>query len=407
MHEIIIAITIAVGIVLVLSVLVLAARHWLIPFGNATITINERRRVTAALGDKLLWALATNGIMLPAACGGRGSCGQCQLTVVSGAGESLPNEAAHISKQGRLAGERLACMVTIRHDLAIRVDDSALDVRRWIGIVASNHNLTTNLKELAVAVPDALPLQFQAGDYMLVEAPAGQSHFSDFPIDARYRDEWERQRLFDLTAIRLQPEVRAYSIANPPHQKDEVKFVVRIATPPPGAPPGTPPGRVSSYLFGLRAGDEIAVSGPFGKFHARESNAEMIFIGGGAGIAPLRAIILDQLLGKRSTRRISFWYGARDVAEICFRDEFDSLAAEFDNFTWQVALSDASVEHDWSEARGLIHSVVYDQYLNDHAAPDEAEYYLCGPPLMCSAVIAMLEDIGVSPDNIFVDNFGA
>jgi len=407
MDEIVIAVTVATSIVVTLSLIVLGARHWLVPAGDAKITINDSRSITAPFGDKLLWALASNGVMLPAACGGRGSCGQCRLTVVSGAGQILPTEAAHISKRQSVAGERLACMVAVRRDLAIRVPDSVLEARQWTCTVQSNCNLTTYLKKLVLKLADATTLQFQSGDYVLVEAPPGQNSFANFAIDTPYRDEWQRQGLFELTATRKDAEVRAYSIANPPHEKGVVTLVVRIATPPPSAPADTPPGRTSSYLFGLAAGDKVTMSGPFGEFHVRESNAEMILIGGGAGIAPLRAMVLDQLLGKHSKRTISFWYGARNMSEICFQDEFDALAARFDNFSWHVALSNTNIEESWTGLRGFIHSVIYEQYLKDHLAPDEAEYYLCGPPLMSSAVIAMLEDLGAVEDNVYFDDFGA
>lgn len=407
MHEIAVAVTVCTGIIVALSCLVLVARQRLVPAGNAEVTINQQRTISAACGDKLLWALAANGVLLPSACGGRGSCGQCRLRVLTGGGQILATEAAHVSRRDAAAGERLACMVTIRRDLSIRVPDSVLAARRWACTVRSNRHIATYLKELVLALPEGAPMAFQAGDYVQIVAPPGRSRFADFEMDAACREAWQRRGLLDLVAIRDTTELRAYSMANPPSEQGIVMLVVRIATPPPGSPPGTPPGKVSSYLFGLIAGDEVKLNGPFGDFHVHDSDAEMILVGGGAGIAPLRAIIFDQLLQKQSQRRMSFWYGARSAAEICFRGEFDALSERFANFTWQVALSDPAAETEWSGPTGFIHSVLYDRYLKDHPAPEEVEYYMCGPPLMSGAVMAMLEDLGVERDRIFYDNFGA
>lgn len=407
MHEILVAVSVSTGIVLALSCLVLLARQRLMPAGDAKVTVNHRRTISAARGDKLLWALAANGVLLPSACGGRGSCGLCRLAVLSGGGQILPTETAHISKRDAAAGERLACMVTVRSDLSIRVPAAALAARRWTCSVCSTRHIATYLKELVLALPEGASMEFQAGDYVQVEAPPGRSRFADFEIDAAYREEWQRRGLLHLVAIRDSTEMRAYSMANPPREQGTVTLVVRIATPPHGSPAGTPPGRVSSYVFGLKTGDEVKVSGPFGEFHARDSDAEMILIGGGAGIAPLRAIILDQLLAKQTRRTMSLWYGARNATEICYRDEFNALSARFDNFTWRVALSDPGAGTSWSGPTGFIHSVLYNQYLKDHPTLEEAEYYMCGPPLMSSAVAAMLEDLGVERDRIFYDDFGA
>jgi Na+-transporting NADH:ubiquinone oxidoreductase subunit F len=406
MSEGVIIVAISTVMVLLLSCLVLAARRWLAPVGSAEITLNGRQRMTVARGDKLLWALAANDVLLPAACGGRGSCGQCRVTVVSGGGEILPTERTLIKRRDAAAGVRLACLLTVRRDLAIRVPDSLLAVRRFTCAVRSNTNVTTYLKELVLELPDGLDLPFEAGDYVVLEAPPGRSRFADFDIPETYREAWRQSGLFDLEAERRVREVRAYSIASPPLEKGVLRLVVRIATPPAGAPAGTPPGCVSSFIFGLRPGDTVALSGPFGEFHARDTDAEMILIGGGAGIAPLRAILLDQLIGKRSQRRISLWYGARDRSEICFAGEFQALADRHDNFTWHAALSNSDADADWSGPRGFIHAVVRDEYLGKHPAPEDAEYYLCGPPLMSSAVVAMLEDLGVEADSILFDDFG-
>jgi Na+-transporting NADH:ubiquinone oxidoreductase subunit F len=407
MQEVVVAVSVCTGIVVALSCLVLVARQRLVPAGDAEVTINQRRRISAARGDKLLWALAAHGVLLPSACGGRGSCGQCRLRVLSGGGRILPTEAAHISKRDAAAGERLACMVTIRGNLSIRVPDGALAARRRTCTVQSNRHIATYLKELVLVLPEGDPMAFQAGDYIQIEAPPGRSRFADFEMDAACREAWQRRGLLDLVASRDTTELRAYSMANPPGEQGIVMLVVRIATPPPGSAAGTPPGKVSSYVFGLKAGDEVKLTGPFGAFHVRDSDAEMILIGGGAGIAPLRAMIFDQLLQKHTQRKMSFWYGARSAAEICYRGEFDALSERFVNFSWQVALSDPGADTGWGGPTGFIHSVLYDHYLKNHPAPEEVEYYMCGPPLMSSAVVAMLEDLGVERERIFYDDFGA
>lgn len=393
--------------VMLLSGLVLASRHWLVPGGTVDLTVNGRQHLAAARGDKLLNALAANDVLLAAACGGRGTCGQCRVTVVAGGGPILPIERSLITRGEAAAGERLACQVPLHENLSIRLPDSILDARRLTCRVLSNRNVTTYLKELVLGMPEDADFSFEAGDYILLEAPAGRSRFVDFAIEEPYRDAWQQSGMFDCEVERRQNESRAYSLAGPPQETGTLRLVVRIAMPPPGSPRGTPPGMVSSYIFGLGEGDAVTISGPFGEFHARDTDNEMLLIGGGAGIAPLRSILLDQLRGRQSARRISLWYGARNRDEICFAGEFEALAAAHDNFTWQVALSDPGVDEDWDGPRGFIHAVLRDQYLADHPAPENAEYYLCGPPLMSSAVVAMLEDLGVEADSILFDDFGA
>lgn len=400
-----VTVLVATGLVLVLSAVVLAARGLLMPGGEATLTINGRRQLAAARGDKLLWTLAGNGILLPAACGGRGSCGQCRV-VVDGAGPPLPVEEAMIGRRQAAAGERLACMVTVRHDLDVRVPETVLDARQLTATVESNVSITALLKELTLALPAGESFEFEAGDYVLIEAPAGETRFADFEIAAAWHDTWTRQDLWRLAVTRRQAESRAYSLASAPSADGRLQLVIRIALPPPGAGSRIPPGRVSSWLFGLAAGDPVRMSGPFGDFHVRDSGAEMVFVGGGAGIAPLRSMIRDQLVNRGSRRRISLWYGARDVGEVCYRGEFDALAAEFHNFRWTVALSDPRASGDWQGPRGFIHAVLRDDLVARHDAPEEVEYYLCGPPLMSAAVVAMLEDYGVAANNILYDDFG-
>lgn len=393
-------------VVVVLSVLVLVARRQLIPEVSVDVLVNEQQHVTGRSGDRLLWALADHGIYLPAACGGRGSCGQCRVVVSRGGGGLLPTEATHVTRLDAAKGVRLACMVTLREALSVRVPPDLLEAKRWQSRVLSNRSLTTYLKELVLEFPDELELAFEAGDYVLLEAPAGRVRYADFDIDAEYRSEWQHHGLFDLVAEIDMPTSRAYSLANHAGER-QLKLVVRIAIPPPHGPPGCLPGKVSSYVFGLRPGDLVTLSGPFGEFHARASGREMILIGGGAGIAPLRAIILDQLLDRHADRRISFWYGARNPRELCYEEEFQKLADDHENFSYHVALSDPDVGPEWDGPRGLIHKVVLREYLRSHPRPEDAEYYLCGPPLMSSAVLAMLEDLGVDRDSVIFDDFGS
>ncbi len=394
-------------IVLVLVITVTLARRLVIPSGSAALVINGQAPFPVALGEKLLPALAEHRIYLPAACGGRGTCGQCRVSLLEGGGELLPIERSHINRNEAAAGVRLACQVVVKQDLEVRLPEEFLGVEKWTCTVRSNRNVSTFMKELMLALPAGRHLAFAAGSYVLIHAPPYSVRFADFDIDPTYRQEWERHGLLAAESHVREPVQRAYSMANPPQQDDSVMLVVRIATPPPGAPAGTPPGQVSSYIFGLEPGDEVELSGPFGHFRALDSDREMVFVGGGAGIAPLRSIILDQLLRVGTTRKMSFWYGSRSLRDLCYLEDFEALAREHDNFSFHVALSEPAADSPWEGPIGFIHTVVYQQYLKNHPAPEEAEYYLCGPPVMSNAVIDMLEDLGVRHESILLDDFGA
>lgn len=404
--QIVLTIVLLTTIVVVLASAVLIARHLLVPSGDVSILINDSRRITVPAGDKLLRALAKHGVFLPAACGGRGSCGQCRLVVNRGGGEPLQTEMAHINRRELRNHWRLACMVTVREELAISLPESVLEARQWTCRVQSNRSISTFQAEIVLTLDNPDDFRFEPGSYVLLHAPPGQTRFADFEIADDYSEEWRQHQLFDIVVDRSETTTRAYSMANHPLEQGVVTFVVRIALPPPNAPAGTPPGRVSSYVFGLKAGERVTVSGPFGTFHARDSQREMVFIGGGAGIAPLRSMIYDQLLHKKSGRKISFFYGARSLRDLCYRTEFNELAAKHDNFEWHVALSEPRSSDQWSGATGFIHTVVYQRYLQEHPRPEEAEYYVCGPPVMSNAVLGMLEDLGVGRDNVFFDDFG-
>jgi len=407
MAQLVVTVVVASLLVLGLSVVVLVARGLLMPGGNATIDVNGKERFEVARGERLLWALAGQGVLLPAACGGRGSCGQCRVTVLEGRGAPLPVEEALISRRQAAAGERLACMVSVRDDLRVRVPDAVLEAQRLTTVVERARNVTTFLREITLRLPADADFSFEAGDYVLVEAPPGETRFADFPLEEPYRDAWTRQDLWGLSVTRRDSVIRAYSIGSAPSRDGLLQLIVRIALPPPGAGPRTPPGQVSSWLFSLEPGAAVPLSGPFGEFHVRDTGAEMVFVGGGAGIAPLRSMIKDELGNRGSRRPMSLWYGARDVSEICYRDEFDALAARHENFTWRVALSDRRADPEWTGARGFVHAALRDEFVARHETPEELEYYLCGPPLMSSAVVAMLEDFGVPSEQVLYDDFGS
>ncbi len=403
-------ITVAVGlftlVVMSLGGVILLARGRLVPTGKMTIRVNGERELHVAAGDKLLNALSDEGLYLPSACGGGGTCGQCRVQVLSGGGEILPTERTHVSKRAAKEGFRLACQLTVNEDLDIAVPEEVFGVDRWECTVRSNDNVATFIKEIVLELPPGERMKFRAGGYVQVECPPYHMSLAEIEVPQVYRGDWERYHLFELDSVVTTAQVRAYSMANYPDEDDIIMLNVRIATPPPGTPTGTPPGVMSSYLFGRKPGDRIWASGPYGEFFARETAAEMVFVGGGAGMAPMRSHIFDQLKRLRSDRKISFWYGARSLREAFYMEEFDALAQAHENFSWHLALSEPLPEDDWTGFSGFVHDVLLDNYLKDHPAPEDCEYYLCGPPVMNSAVIAMLDAEGVPTRNILLDDFG-
>ena len=407
MQEIILGVVMFTVIVLALVVLILAAKSKLVSSGEITIAINDdpEKSVTTSAGGKLLGALAANGIFVSSACGGGGTCGQCRCKVLSGGGDVLPTEMNHLSKREAKAGERLACQVTVRQDMAIELPEEIFGIKKWECTVLSNDNVATFIKELKLAIPEGEAVPFRAGGYIQIEAEPHHVKFADFDVPPMYRGDWDRFKLFELESIVKEPISRAYSMANYPDEKGLIMLNVRIATPPFNNM-SAPPGQMSSYIWSLKPGDKVTISGPFGEFFAKQTQAEMVFIGGGAGMAPMRSHIFDQLKRLASTRKISFWYGARSVREMFYVEDFDRLAAECPNFTWHVALSDPQPEDNWQGYTGFIHNVLYEHYLRDHEAPEECEFYMCGPPVMNAAVIKMLKDLGVEDDNILLDDFG-
>ncbi|MGE0625720.1 MAG: NADH:ubiquinone reductase (Na(+)-transporting) subunit F [Pseudomonadales bacterium] len=394
-------------IVAMLTVLIVVARWLLIPGGEVEVAVNEgARRLSIPVGRTLLAGLADHGLFLPSACGGRGTCGQCRVKVLEGGGALLPTERALITPRQAAAHERLACQLVVKQALEIRVPAEVMGIERFECRVVSNRNVATFIKELVLALPAGRAFEFRAGNYVQVESAPHELSFRDFDIDAPYRPAWDKLDLWRYHSTSRSVESRAYSLANYPGEGDQLVLNVRIATPPPDADRQAPPGVVSSYLFSLPPGSTLPVTGPFGEFLARETDREMVFVGGGAGMAPMRSHILDQLLRLGSRRTISFWYGARSLGEVFYAELFDSLAGRFDNFSWHVALSEPLPEDDWAGATGFIHDVLFDEYLKDHPAPESCEYYICGPPVMNSAVIALLYDLGVEDEQIAFDDFG-
>ena len=403
--EIILGVVMFTVIVLSLVAIILSARAKLVSTGNVKILINGEREVETEAGGKLLGTLAANGIFLSSACGGGGTCAQCKCQVKEGGGSMLPTEESHFTKGEAREGWRLSCQVPVKQDMTVEVDEEVFGVKKWETTVESNPNMATFIKELTLRLPEGENVDFRAGGYVQLECPPYEINFSDFDIEEEYRGDWERFGFFDLKAVNKENVIRAYSMANYPEEKGVVKFNIRIATPPPGSN-GIPPGIMSSYVFNLKPGDKVTVYGPFGEFFAKETDAEMVFIGGGAGMAPMRSHIFDQLKRLNSKRKISFWYGARSLRELFYQDEYDQLAAENENFQWHVAMSDPQPEDNWDGLTGFIHNVLYEQYLRDHEAPEDCEYYMCGPPIMNQSVINMLLSLGVEPENIMLDDFG-
>lgn len=394
------------AIVILLVCCITVARRYLVPSGQVTITINGQKKIQTSPYGKLLDALSQNGIFVGSACGGGGTCAQCEVKVFSGGGDILATERSHISNKEAKQGCRLSCQVAVKQDMDIEVPPEVFETKKWTCKVRSNHNVATYIKELVLELPEGEDVHFRAGGYIQIEAPAGVINFKDMIVEEEYLEDWQKYNIFDLKLKSTSPTIRAYSMANCPAEKGIIMLNVRIATPPPKLWNKVPPGKMSSYIFGLKPGDEVVISGPYGEFFAKDTEAEMVFIGGGAGMAPMRSHLFDLLKTKGSKRKISFWYGARSKREMFYDDEFKGLVDHNSNFTYNVALSEPLDEDNWTGYVGFIHSVLYDNYLKDHAAPEDCEFYICGPPMMNTSVIAMLEGLGVEPENIMLDDFG-
>jgi len=394
-------------IVFALVGIILFAKAKLVPSGEAKIEINDdpEKIVNVHVGGKLLNTLAEQKIFIPSACGGAGTCGECKLIVKEGGGDVLPTEKAKLTRGQIRNHYRLSCQVAVKEDMKIEVPPEVFEIKKWECTVRSNHNVATFIKEFVIELPPGEDVGFRAGGYIQIECPPHVVKYSDFDIEEEYRSDWDKYDVWRYVSKVDEEVVRAYSMANYPEEKGIIMLNVRIASPPPRMP-DVPPGKMSSYIFSLKPGDKVTISGPYGEFFAKDTDAEMVFIGGGAGMAPMRSHIFDQLKRLNSKRKISYWYGARSLREAFYVEDFNELQEKHDNFKWYLALSEPLPEDNWTGYKGFIHQVLYDNYLKDHPAPEDVEYYICGPPMMNAAVINMLENLGVEPENIMFDDFG-
>ena len=407
--------TIGLGVFMFTTVIVtqvvvlMLARRELVATGDVTITVNDDpdKALTTAAGGNLLGTLAANKLFIPSACGGKGSCGVCTVTVLEGGGAMLPTETSHINRREAREGVRLSCQVKVKQDMKIELPPEVFNIRKWKCKVRSNGNVATFIKELVLELPAGEEVPFRAGGYIQIERPAGVVDYKNIDVEEEYREDWDKYNLWRYvsTAELGEDVVRAYSMANYPEEKGIIMLNVRIASPPPRMP-DVPPGKMSSYIFDLKPGDEVTISGPYGEFFAKDTEAEMIYIGGGAGMAPMRSHIFDLFRRTHTKRKVSYWYGARSLREAFYGQDFDTIAAENDNFEWHLALSEPLPEDNWTGKTGFIHQVLYDHYLKDHPSPEDVEYYICGPPLMLKACFDMLDSLGVEPENILYDDFG-
>jgi len=406
--------TVALGVlmftVVILSLvgIVLFAKQKLVASGDVTIGINDNPdlALTTNAGGTLLNALAASKIFIPSACGGKGSCGVCKVTVVDGGGAMLPTETSHISRGEAREGCRLSCQVKVKDDMKIEMPAEIFEVKQWKAKVRSNDNVATFIKELVLELPEGDAVPFRAGGYIQINCPPHVAKYADFDIGDEYREDWDKFNMWRYVSTVEESVERAYSMANYPGETGIIMLNVRVASPPPRGPEGIPPGIMSSYIFNLKPGDDVTISGPFGEFFARETDNEMVFIGGGAGMAPMRSHIFDLFRRLETKRKVTFWYGARSLREAFYIDHFDKIASESENFEWHLALSEPLEEDNWNGPTGFIHQVLLDNYLKDHPAPEDCEYYLCGPPMMLAACMKMLDDLGVEPENILFDDFG-
>jgi Na+-transporting NADH:ubiquinone oxidoreductase subunit F len=407
MIEILFGVSIFTLLVMLLVGLILIARSWLIPSGNVKLNVNDdpERQLTVSPGNKLLNVLGENGIYIPSACGGGGTCGQCRVIVKSGGGDILPTETAHINKRDARKGYRLSCQVNVKQDMDLEIDPQIFSIKKWDCVVKSNVSRATFIKELILELPPDEDLKFRAGGYIQIEAPPHKVEYKTMEIADIYKPDWDKFDLWRYTSEVKEPIMRAYSMANYPDEKGIVMLNVRVCPPPAGVD-NAPPGQMSSYIFNLKEGDKVTISGPYGEFYATENDTEMVFIGGGAGMAPMRSHIFDQFKRLNTKRKVTFWYGARSLREAFYVEEFNALAQQFDNFEWHLVLSEPQPEDEWTGGVGFVHQYLHDQYLVNHPAPEDCEYYMCGPPMMNKAATEMLYHLGVEEENIFFDDFG-
>jgi len=405
-NEIILGILVFTMAVNTMVLIILGARRLLVSTGDITIEMNDSTKsVVVQAGGKLLQTLAAQNLFLSSACGGKGTCEQCKCQVLEGGGSILPTEEIYFTNKEKKEGWRLSCQVPVKDNMQIIVPDEVFGAKKWECEVISNDNVATFIKELVLKLPEGEEVGFKAGGYVQMEIPPYSLDYKSFDISEEYHEDWERFGVWENKATTREPVIRAYSMANYPNEKGIMKFNIRIASPPPGT--DFPPGEMTSYIFNLKEGEKLTIFGPFGDFFAEDTDNEMIFIGGGAGMAPMRSHIFDQLLRLNSNRKITFFYGARSLREMFYTEEYDVLAEKYANFNWHVALSDPLPEDNWGGYTGFIHQVIHDQYLKNHDAPEDCEYYMCGPPMMMDACFKMLDDLGVEPEAIKFDDFGS
>ncbi len=421
MQTIILGVAMFIAVVVALILVLLAAKAKLVSSAEVVIDINEGEKVLKTpSGSTLLDILSNNKLFIPSACGGKGSCGVCKVHIHEGGGSMLPTETGHISRGEAKQGCRLACQVKVKGDMHIELEPEVFSIRKWTCKVKSNRGVATFIKEYVLELPEGEDVPFRAGGYIQIECPPHVVEYKNFDIEEEYRGDWDQFNLWRYVSKVDEETIRAYSMANYPEEKGIIMLNVRIASPHPRAPEGTPPGKMSSFIFNGKPGDPVVISGPYGEFFATENDTEMVFIGGGAGMAPMRSHIFDQFKRIHTNRKVSFWYGARSFREAFYIEDFEGIQADNDNFEWHIALSDPQEEDNWGDPAapsrqpqgskngyvGFIHQVLLDNYLDKHPAPEDCEYYLCGPPMMNQAVIKMLDDLGVEPENIHLDDFG-
>lgn len=406
MTEIILGVGMFTSVVLALVAIILVAKRCLVASGSVSIAINGQQTIETPVGGKLLGVLADKGVFISSACGGGGTCAQCVVKVCSGGGDILPTERSHINKRDAREGYRLSCQVAVKQDMEIEVPAEAFETKKWKCTVKSNRNVATFIKEFVLELPKGEEVGFKPGGYIQIEVPPHELEYKNFDIEEEYREDWDKFDVWRYKSVVKEPVVRAYSMANYPGEEGIIMLNVRIASPPPRGPEGIPPGKVSSYIFNCKPGDEVTISGPYGEFFIKDTDAEMVYIGGGAGMAPLRSHIYELFKNRKTDRKVSYWYGGRSLRELFYVDEFRKIEEDFPNFQFNIALSDALPEDNWTGYEGFIHMVLLENYLKNHPAPEDIEYYICGPPMMNAAVFQMLDDLGVEPENIAFDDFG-
>ena len=408
MEQIFLGVTVVSIVIITLVLVINIAESKLLPQGDVSILINDDSdsEVKTRPGSTLLSVLAGQTIFLPSACGGGGTCAMCKCQVLEGGGDILPTETGHISRVEAKDNWRLACQVKVKQDMKIHVPEEIFSIQKWEATVSSNENVATFIKELVLDLPKGENVNFQAGGYIQIDIPEYNINFNTFDVEKEYHPDWDKFKIWDLVAKNEEPIFRAYSMANHPAEGNRVMLNVRIATPPPPLWNDVPPGLASSYIFNLKAGDKVTISGPYGEFFIKDTDREMVYIGGGAGMAPMRSHLFHLFQTLKTNRKVSFWYGARSVREMFYDDQFKKIAEDYPNFSYNVALSEPMKEDNWSGYTGFIHQVLHDEYLVKHEDPTEVEFYMCGPPPMIDACDGMLDSLGVEKEMIAYDSFG-